>query len=616
MQRGESVSRRSFIGGLGAGALLGVAGARPGPLPGAAAAAWTPAPVLKNPNILVIMVDQMRAPVWLTSGQMKTLHSSVLPNILGRIQANSYNFEQHYCAATNCTSSRAALLTGLYVPQNAMYITGNTIGGSCPPASPSLDPAFPTWGEAVALLNPAYRGNVWWFGKWHLSLAQSASPLLPYGFNTRTYPGGAPPYNASPNGVPNEGSNGGVFGSGTLASDAQIASDFIGWLQGQAPTSPAPSTPWCATVSLINPHDIAEAPAWLRKGAFPPTGVPLPCAYFQRPAGNPPSVYTADPSPWNLEDVTQVPNKPSFQISFLKGLTHNTGKVGDWVLFLNQYLWLQHMADHQVGLVLDALAGSPFASNTVVVFLSDHGEYAGSHGLHDKGSAVYDESLHVPLYVQFPGQSGSIAMNQMCSAVDFFGLVCDLATGGAGAWQQAYPDLARRQSLWSFLEANSSETRVAPAPVGLPYILHTFDESSPLPAAQGKGHIVGLRTKLDLNAGAIGGKLAFYWEWGHCSTLPDSTAPDAEFYDYNPQTTNNTAELGNDYYSNNAAVQTKIQQYTQVLGNWGTPSTGLIGSELAAPLIGAGADGAPLSQALANAQLAYLNYIYGTGVCP
>jgi arylsulfatase A-like enzyme len=606
MPDGENVSRRYFLGSLGAGALWGAAG-----MP----AAWTPAPVLKNPNILIVMVDQMRCPVWLSAGQVSALKRLILPNILGRIQANSYTFAQHFCAATNCTSSRSALLTGLYVPQTAMYITADNLGGDCARVPPALNPAYPTWGEAVARLNPAYKGNVWWFGKWHLSQNLDAAPLQPYGFNTRTYPGGAPPYNQSPNGYPNEGSDGGDFDGTTLASDAQIAADFIGWLQGQAPASGQPATPWCATVSLINPHDIAQAPAWLEKGAFPPPGFPVPCYYFQPPVGHAPPLYKTAPAPWNYENLQQVTNKPTLQYTFQKSLDKGVGTVGDWPLFLNDYFWLQQLVDRQVGLVLDALADSRFASNTVVVFLADHGEYAGSHGLHDKGSAVYDESLHVPLYVQFPGQAGAIPMNQMCSGVDFFGLICDFAAIVKGQWKHAYPDLAHRQSLWSFLRANSRETRVAPAPVGLPYILHTFDESSPLPASQGKCHIVGLRTKLDLAAGQIGGKLAFYWEWGQCSTLPDGTPPDPEFYDYNPQTTGNTSELGNDYYSDNTAVETKIAQYAQALGSWGTPAAGLIGSELAAPLVGTGTDGKPLSQALATAQLAYLEYICGAGAC-
>jgi hypothetical protein len=41
----------------------------------------------------------------------------------------------------------------------------------------------------------------------------------------------------------------------------------------------------------------------------------------------------------------------------------------------------------------------------------------------------------------------------------------------------------------------------------------------------------------------------------------------------------------------------------------------LIGAELAAPLIGTGTDGNPLSQALASAQSAYSNFIYGAGNC-
>src|SRR6202041_671971 len=158
-------------------ALLGATGAYNRPaLAQSGSGGWTPPPVLKNPNILIIMVDQMRPPMWLNANQSAALSQTVLPNIMGRIQSNSYNFEQFFVAATICTASRAALLTGLYAPQTAMYITGT--------GSPALNTAFPTWGEAVAALNPAYQGNVWWFGKWHLSDQLDAAPLLPYGFNT------------------------------------------------------------------------------------------------------------------------------------------------------------------------------------------------------------------------------------------------------------------------------------------------------------------------------------------------------------------------------------------------------------------------------------------------
>jgi hypothetical protein len=199
----------------------------------------------------------------------------------------------------------------------------------------------------------------------------------------------------------------------------------------------------------------------------------------------------------------------------------------------------------------------------------------------------------------------------MCSGVDFFGLICDLATGGSGQWRLAYPDLATRQSMWSFLYNNTGESRIAPAPIGIPYILHTFDGSPQ--AAQ--GHIVCLRTKLDVSAGVIGAKLAFYSTWAPCTTYPNSTPPDPEFYDYNPQTTNNTSETGNDYYSGNATTQNTITQYTQALGSLIPPNTGLMASELNAPLIGTGTDGNPLSQAQAAAQEAYYTFVSGAGAC-
>ena len=602
MQNDEKASRRIFLERLAASALLGAVGACNQPAwADSSPGGWTPPPVLDKPNILIVMVDQMRPPMWLSASQSAALSQTVLPNIMGRIQKNSYSFEQFFVSATVCTASRAALLTGLYAPQTAMYANAD-LGTT----APALNPAFPTWGQAIAALNPAYEGNLWWFGKWHLAQGLNASPTLPYGFQTRTYPGGSPPYNPSPDGTINEGTEGGAFKGLEWASDAMITNDFIGWLQGQAPTTGQPSSPWCVTVSLINPHDICPAPAWLQSSPFPPTGVPAQPVYFPPPSGNPPSFYTTTPSPWNYENLQQVANKPSEQYWWANVLNYDSEVVTDWVLYLNQYFWLQNFVDQQVGLVLDAVARSPFASNTVVMFLSDHGEYCGSHGIRGKGYAVYDESIRVPFYVQFPGQRGSISMNQMCSGVDFFGFMCDLVTGGSGQWRLLYPDLANRQSIWSFLFNNSAETRLAPAPIGIPYIFHTFDVDTGISR---KSHIVCMRTKLNVNAGQIGAKLAFYSQWAPCTTYPDATPPDPEFYDYNPQTTNNTMEMGNDYYSSNAITQNTIAQYTQAMGSLGAPSTGLIASELNPRLIGTGTDGNPLSQAQAAAQLAYVNYI-------
>jgi hypothetical protein len=111
---------------------------------------------------------------------------------------------------------------------------------------------------------------------------------------------------------------------------------------------------------------------------------------------------------------------------------------------------------------------------------------------------------------------------------------------------------------------NSTETRVAPSPIGLPYIFHTFDGD----VSNGKMHIVGMRTKHDASAGQTGAKLAFYSEWAPCTTYPDSTPPDPEFYDYNPQTTNNLLELGNDYFSSNATTRQPSRSMRKPWARW------------------------------------------------
>jgi hypothetical protein len=140
VQNEEEVSRRIFLERLAASALLGAAGAYSKPAAAeSSSGGWTPPPVLKNPNILIIMVDQMRPPMWMSASQSAALSQTVLPNIMGRIQSNSYNFEQFFVAATACTASRSALLTGLYTPQTAMYVNAD------PGGPPALNPAFPTW---------------------------------------------------------------------------------------------------------------------------------------------------------------------------------------------------------------------------------------------------------------------------------------------------------------------------------------------------------------------------------------------------------------------------------------------------------------------------------------
>lgn len=488
---GASLDRRTFLKDLGLLAGAATLGTPPAwPLartrPRASAAATSGTPL----NILIILVDQLRYPQWFPAQPML---DQMLPN-LARLRTASVSFGQHYTAANACTPSRSCLLTGLYTHQSGCLLT------QVAPATPDLNPAFPTWGTALRGLGY----QTWWFGKWHLS---TSCDLSPYGFSGGTCP--------SPNGAPGQG----------LAVDPGIASQFVSWLQARGTTAP-----WCTTVSLVNPHDI--------------------CWYYlqssQVPGENqPPSVFTQLPP--NFEtDVALQRHKPSTQTAFRQEIEAFCGALpysgagfqAPWLTLLNLYLQLQRYVDMQIGRVLDALAAQPaVAARTLIIFTSDHGEYGGSHGMRNKGGAAYEEAIRVPLYVYDPTgtwtSSLSTLRTQLTSSVDVLPLLLTLASGGNG-WrgQPQFAHLAGRLDLSALLRN--------PQAAGRPYILHATDEDAVEGATPGSNnavpkHVIALRTAT--------AKLGLYSYWAPGTITLQSSGQETECYDYT--TTAGQLELAN-----------------------------------------------------------------------
>ncbi|MCD6354247.1 MAG: sulfatase-like hydrolase/transferase [Prolixibacteraceae bacterium] len=58
--------------------------------------------------------------------------------------------------------------------------------------------------------------------------------------------------------------------------------------------------------------------------------------------------------------------------------------------------------DEWIGKMLNELDRKGLSKNTLVVFVSDHGEMLGDHGLYSK-MKMYEGSVHVPLIMRFPG---------------------------------------------------------------------------------------------------------------------------------------------------------------------------------------------------------------------
>ena len=68
----------------------------------------TPARPSGRPNILVIVVDQLRYPQWVSAGSFGL---GFTPN-LQKLREGGVSFAHHYTASNDCTPARSTLLTG------------------------------------------------------------------------------------------------------------------------------------------------------------------------------------------------------------------------------------------------------------------------------------------------------------------------------------------------------------------------------------------------------------------------------------------------------------------------------------------------------------------------
>lgn len=449
-----------------------------------------PGPYRHQPNILVVMVDQFRTPKWFSEIAM----TSALTPHLARLRRGAVSFESHYTASNDCTPARAALVTGLYTHQTGCMITGGS----------TLAPGFPTWGTMLRDLGY----STWWYGKWHLthgdnhwSLPTDAGALERYGFGGGTYP--------SPDGGPGQG----------WRADPEIAQQFKRWMKSSDARSP-----WCTTVSFVNPHDIAWWYRWSDQ--------------FTHEAQAP---EIARSLPLNFETPRQLEErrKPRLQLSHIDTTTISFGRVPfegpelerAWLPFLDLYLKLMRQVDVRVGEVLKALYSRPsIAENTIVVFTSDHGEYGSSHGLRGKGGGVYEEGLNVPLLVKDLRshkltRAPHVPRRGLTSSVDVAPLLLDLATGSS-SWRRdsRYSHIAQRHDMLKMLGS--------PSAPGRDYVLHATDEivtefAVRAYAADAPLHVTALRSEQ--------GKIALYSDWKHHSVEPVRRKQEGELYAYDTE---------------------------------------------------------------------------------
>ncbi len=130
----------------------------------------------------------------------------------------------------------------------------------------------------------------------------------------------------------------------------------------------------------------------------------------------------------NGSDNIIVPATPPDDLSDIPSvaLTVRTPRSGtDWKSSVHGYYGEVAQMDAQLGIVLDELDRQNLWSNTVVVFIGDHGQHLGEHmGLWGK-ITLFEESLHTPMIICAPGKPPGVC-DKLVEFVDLYPTLLEL----------------------------------------------------------------------------------------------------------------------------------------------------------------------------------------------
>ena len=167
--------------------------------------------------------------------------------------------------------------------------------------------------------------------------------------------------------------------------------------------------PFCTWVSFPDPHHPFDAPEpWSR--LHHPTEVDLPADRKRTFEGKPwwhEAVLTAEPTGNKKgaeirKSYSRIPEQSDDQLREIIANTY--GQIA--------------LVDHNVGRILTALHDAGLSENTIVIYISDHGDWLGDHGLILKGPMHYDGLLRVPMIVRGPGVPKSKVVDDPVSTLD------------------------------------------------------------------------------------------------------------------------------------------------------------------------------------------------------
>jgi len=368
----------------------------------------------KPPNLLVIMTDQQRFDALSCAGNgiLKT------PN-LDQLARQGAMFQTAVTPCPVCVPARTSILTG-------KSMTGTQVTGNAAATDTELD-CGPSFDNILS-----QRGySTGYYGKYHAPYRMA----LTYG-NKVPYAGarveGAPSHRRQYLEYLDQHAPARALRPGELLNkdferpytpailDARYKDpnapfgqgDVYGWLHIPKEHSFTAYTvdeairaldgfgrgPFSLTCSIGPPHPpfLNVSPYW---GMYPAKDMPLPRNFRHDMTGSP-----------YRERAAKM---PTYQVA------ENIRAM------ISIYYGMVKEVDDNVARLLARLDELGLSSNTLVVFVSDHGEMMGSHGLGSK-MTFYEESAHVPLLMRFPGRikPGAVLQDPV-STMDLFATILD-----------------------------------------------------------------------------------------------------------------------------------------------------------------------------------------------
>ncbi len=350
----------------------------------------------RQPNILWYCTDQQR---------YDTIHalgnpSITTPNIDSLCQ-RGVAFERAYCQSPICTPSRASFLTGRYPNTHHVHRNSNEF--------------FPPTEILVTKLLADAGYNCGLVGKLHLSKAskgnlerrpddgyrefywsQHPNPDYPYGHDYAIWlkeEKGVDPVELYESihghvgaGVPTE------FHQTTWCTERAIR--FI---------TEHPDRPWLLSVNPFDPHPPFDPPeAYLRR--YDPEKMPFPL-FRESDIEQFESFRCIDQQADEVVNPYAAGGEAHDEGTVERGdMGRQPPKTYDAQLVKATYYAMIELIDEQFSRILHALEETGQLENTLIVFMSDHGEMLGDHGLIYKGCRFFEGLVHVPLIVSWPGR--------------------------------------------------------------------------------------------------------------------------------------------------------------------------------------------------------------------